>query len=103
VLYACACRFSPEHKGGIDSYVYLPFGKGPRGCIGSHFALLEGKVLLATLARHFSFAMAKQEGPFARVFPGEGLWVNQQLTLRVKDGLVMKLQPRAASASAKPS
>ena len=34
-------RFSPENMAGRDRWQYLPFGGGPRSCIGSHFAMLE--------------------------------------------------------------
>ncbi|XP_045464627.1 cytochrome P450 9e2-like [Harmonia axyridis] len=46
-------RFSPENKHNIDPYTYMPFGIGPRNCIGSRFALMEVKALLFYLFRHF--------------------------------------------------
>jgi len=47
-------RFSPENKGKINQYTFLPFGQGPRNCIGMRFALTEVKVALANLVRHFN-------------------------------------------------
>ncbi|RZC39785.1 p450 domain containing protein [Asbolus verrucosus] len=46
-------RFSEENKGNIRPYTYLPFGSGPRNCIGSRFALLETKVLFFHILSHF--------------------------------------------------
>lgn len=48
-------RFAPGgQKDQLHSYAYLPFGGGPRLCIGNQFALLEMQILLAMLVRSFS-------------------------------------------------
>ena len=44
-------RFSPENMAGRDRWQYLPFGGGPRSCIGDHFAMLEAALALATFIR----------------------------------------------------
>jgi cytochrome P450 len=44
-------RFSPERSKGRDRWQYLPFGGGPRACIGDHFAMLEAVLALATILR----------------------------------------------------
>jgi len=44
-------RFDPVRRKAIPRYAYLPFGAGSRICIGSQFAMMEGKILLATLVR----------------------------------------------------
>jgi cytochrome P450 len=44
-------RFSPERSKGRDRWQYLPFGGGPRACIGDHFAMLEATLALATILR----------------------------------------------------
>ena len=40
---------------------YIPFGRGPRICIGNHFALMEAQLLLATLAQHVAFELAPNQ------------------------------------------
>nr|QZP43536.1 cytochrome P450 monooxygenase CYP9A197 [Ephestia elutella] len=46
-------RFSEENKHKINPLTYMPFGVGPRNCIGSRFALCEVKVMLYQLLQHF--------------------------------------------------
>jgi len=59
---------------------YVPFGAGPRTCIGGSFAMLEGKTILATLLARARFALPDGETPtpFARITlrPKEGLKLN---------------------------
>lgn len=54
-------RFSPERwldpdAPAVPKFAYLPFGAGPRVCIGSHFAMLEIAITLAAFVRHFELA-----------------------------------------------
>ncbi|XP_076173802.1 cytochrome P450 9e2-like [Ptiloglossa arizonensis] len=46
-------RFSEENKSNIVPYTYMPFGLGPRKCIGNRFALMETKILMAHLLHRF--------------------------------------------------
>lgn len=49
-------RFSAENKHDIYPYSYLPFGAGPRSCIGQRFAVMEIKVALARILQNFNFS-----------------------------------------------
>ena len=53
-------RFSKENKDTIDPYMYLPFGAGPRNCIGMRFALLTLKVAITIILQHFTFQTCKE-------------------------------------------
>lgn len=48
-------RFAPEREKQLPRSAFLPFGAGSRICIGMHFALMEGQLLLATLAQRVHF------------------------------------------------
>jgi cytochrome P450 len=50
-------RWTPEREQALPRYAYLPFGAGPRICIGNHFTLMEGHLLLATLAQRVRFEL----------------------------------------------
>lgn len=47
-------RFSPERRKDRHRYAYIPFGAGPRICIGNHFAMMEAKIITATLIQRFA-------------------------------------------------
>ncbi len=50
-------RFTPEREKQLPRHAYLPFGAGPRICIGNHLALMEGQLLIATLVQRATFAL----------------------------------------------
>jgi cytochrome P450 len=50
-------RFTPENEERLPRYSYLPFGAGPRICIGNYFAMMEMHLLLATLAQRVTFEL----------------------------------------------
>jgi len=54
-------RFTPEREKQLPRYAYLPFGAGPRVCIGMYFAMMEGHLLLATIAQRVSFSLAPDQ------------------------------------------
>jgi cytochrome P450 len=50
-------RFTPAQEKILPRYAYMPFGAGPRICIGLHFTMMEGHLLLATIAQRASFSL----------------------------------------------
>ena len=54
-------RFLPEREKELPRYAYLPFGAGPRICIGNHFAMMEGHLLIATLAQRATFFLVPNQ------------------------------------------
>jgi cytochrome P450 len=58
-------RFLPEAKKKTVRFAYLPFGAGPRTCIGSSFGLQEATIVLATLVQRFDMQLL----PDAEVWP----------------------------------
>ena len=61
-------RFSPERSAGRDRWQYLPFGGGPRSCIGDHFAMLEASLAVATIIRHAAIGSVEDDFPLAAPF-----------------------------------
>lgn len=55
-------RFSEENKRKIPPFAYMPFGEGPRICIGLRFGLLQAKVGLCALLRNFEFGVSSKTG-----------------------------------------
>jgi cytochrome P450 len=58
-------RFSPENTAGRDRWQYIPFGGGPRSCIGDHFAMLEATLALATVIRRVEIHSIDGDFPIA--------------------------------------
>lgn len=83
-------RFLPPARASIDRYLYMPFGAGPRGCIGSVFALQEAMIVIASIVREFEL----------HVVPGHQVWPLHRITLRPRGGLPMTVRrrPRAGVA-----
>ncbi|XP_053678216.1 probable cytochrome P450 9f2 [Anopheles nili] len=53
-------RFSEENRHNINAGAYMPFGVGPRNCIGSRFALMEVKSIVYYLLKSFTFERCGQ-------------------------------------------
>lgn len=77
-------RFSAEREKDIPKYAYVPFGGGPRVCIGNAFAMMEARLILATMAQRFRLALA----------PGQVVEPQRMFTLRFKYGLKMVAHER---------
>ncbi len=77
-------RWTPDFEASLPKGAYIPFGGGPRICIGMNFALMEANLLLAALASRYQLRLI-----------GDAPAPLPQLTLRPKGGLHMRITPRA--------
>lgn len=75
-------RFSDENKHNIRPFTYLPFGAGPRNCIGSRFAVLEAKLVIAEIVSKFEIVpVEKTQIPLQinkysfNLLPENGMWL----------------------------
>jgi cytochrome P450 len=79
-------RFLPERSADRPKFVYVPFGAGPRQCIGNHFALIEAQLIVATLAQRFRLHLVPRHKVEA--------W--PLITLRPRYGMPMIIERRTA-------
>jgi cytochrome P450 len=77
-------RFARDRIASIPKFAFVPFGGGPRACIGKSFAMLEARLLLATIAQRYRLTLPKN----ARVE------VAPRITLTPKRTLKMLVSPR---------
>jgi cytochrome P450 len=77
-------RFSPEGKAAMHRFQYIPFGAGPRICIGAQFATAEALLALAEWLARFDFAPV----------PGHRVEVASDLTLKPRGGLPLIVRRR---------
>ncbi|MCA1442257.1 cytochrome P450 [Ensifer sp. IC4062] len=77
-------RFLPENREKINRFQYLPFGAGPRVCIGATFALQEAVIALGVLMHRFRFDLTDATHP----------WPVQRLTTQPRGGLPMRVSVR---------
>ena len=78
-------RFSESAKKTRPQFSYFPFGGGARVCIGEHFAKMEGTLVLASIAQRFRLSLV----------PGQTIMPEPKMTLRPKNGMVMRLHRRS--------
>lgn len=84
-------RFSKKNKDSINPYIYLPFGTGPRNCIGMRFAVMNMKLALVTLLQNFSFKPCEETQ-----IP---LKLNAQGIIQPEKPIVLKVELRDGSVS----
>lgn len=77
-------RFYPENRDKIGRFQYLPFGAGPRVCIGASFAMQEAMIALAVLLSRYRFELVPETRP----------WPVQKLTTQPEGGLPMRVTRR---------
>ncbi|GCE28980.1 hypothetical protein KDA_44640 [Dictyobacter alpinus] len=77
-------RFTPERSTNRPRYAYIPFGGGPRLCIGNSLAMMEAQLVLATVAQRYSL----------RRVPGHPVELQVSVATRPRYGLPLTLHPR---------
>lgn len=77
-------RFSAERKAERPRYAYIPFGGGPRICIGNNFAMTEATLILAMIAQRFQLDHV----------PQHRVELEPLITLRPRHGMIMQLSER---------
>jgi cytochrome P450 len=78
-------RFLPDAVASRSRFAYLPFGLGPRACIGEHLALIEMHAHVVMLARKFRLSLV----------PGQSIEIEPQVNLRTKRPVHMNVEVRA--------
>jgi cytochrome P450 len=88
-------RFDPERFGKANEklrapFTWLPFGAGPRGCIGGNYAMLQILMILSVLLRKYELQLA----------PGQTIEPRPMVILRPKDGIRMNFTEALANSPA---
>ncbi|WP_405088957.1 cytochrome P450 [Microbispora sp. NBC_01389] len=76
-------RFTPSASAGRNRYSYIPFGAGPRFCVGNSLGMMEATVALATVARDLRLTKV----------PGYRVTGEAMLTLQIRGGLPVTVRP----------
>jgi len=86
-------RWLDEGRAAPPRYAYIPFGAGPRSCIGNHFAKMEAALVLATLLQQVRL----------QIVPGYKLGLEPVITMRPKGGLPVIVRRVQTRRSVRPS
>jgi len=78
-------RFAKENSDNIVPYSYVPFGGGPRMCLGYNFAYYEMQIILAQILRSYEFCLIEEK---------QAVEAEPLVTLRPKNGIPMKVKRR---------
>jgi cytochrome P450 len=79
-------RFAPEHEAARPRFAYIPFGGGPRGCIGNQFAMVEAQLIVAAVAQRYRLELV----------PDQDIRPEPLITLRPAPGVRAVLKRRTA-------
>lgn len=75
-------NFAPERVKARHRYLHLPFGAGPRVCVGANFAMMQAQIILATLLARYRFTREDRPAPVPvmsmTVRPEGGVWLKTQ-------------------------
>jgi cytochrome P450 len=77
-------RFQPAREKELPRYAYIPFGAGPRICIGNSFAMMEAHLIVATIGQRYRLRLAADQT----------ITLNPQITLSNKGGMHMQIEAR---------
>ncbi|MCJ8748299.1 hypothetical protein PDJAM_G00163160 [Pangasius djambal] len=83
--------FTQENKESIDPYTYMPFGLGPRNCIGMRFAIMAMKLAVVEILQRFDISLSEE----TKV----PLELNNSGLLAPKHPIKLKFTPRKMSNS----
>jgi cytochrome P450 len=78
-------RFTPDKVKARPRFAYMPFGGGPRVCIGASLAMTEACLILATIAQRYRLELV----------PNQDISIRSRITLRPHPGIRMTLSRRS--------
>lgn len=79
-------RFSEENKSLITPFTYMPFGDGPRNCLGVRFALMQIRIAVITLIKSYKFSLTERSKKDMKIVPQILPFLN------IKGGMWLKVE-----------